>query len=788
MHADHLAVPPRDDFWIAELGFARFPAFVPLLDDAKGLSKLLEQAWAGPTPSKVLRALLDAHGDTPAVRLHLLLVAEFVRGKKSGAVRDVARAFPGADELEALGCRGGHLPRIPVAALLYCKDPSCLLAMDACHRWHSSRREALELAGPRRSPPLAELEWDELGAAAVEGLPESLRARYRPSYKLMIPRDCGNEVLLAFREPAEYAAVKADNGDVVAGRRERWTILRFHQEALRVDVTAHHNGLGRELANAVANQIWHVNPPLQYLPAKGKLTAADLQTFLRRLLDPDDDRFQLLEITIRVGALAGNPDLTLSAPGQSRAEAALLWLRQRVTLAESWQAVHQVKLGFEGRYRVSVQFPAEGEPMRLTYSDAERDKDACKAFERMFLEELGVSIVPHVARRRRRKRPSETPRPKKPGPKTWRRLLSPVLDHPKRWELEMVRGLKEKGLVTYSEHSFFRCGDPAIPREAACGPADSLDCPGEIEMPYGALDPNDPHRQEDDAEYTCSLCGRAWFPGRYRLELSHRLRVHLRHAEFWGLLLEAAGEQGRFEEEAPGVASGMVAGTRTYLVYLLLAPEPWRSQARFAGFRACWVSAPGDPELERYGDAGMDLAEFLADRNALARRLSARVPTSYTLEQVVAMVTPLLPGIVSGPGGRLTAEQQMASAQMPERVQFSRDSKGVWMGTEKIASPRATGLVKILALLQRGADLDEAAGRSRRHRTAEALARFVPGLKYQTVQTWISRARTRIDVAASIGGLGGRVIEGGKRGYRLGPAFDCLGFELEEVFELPEHR
>ena len=160
MHADHLAVPPRDDFWIAELGFARFPAFVPLLDDAKGLSKLLEQAWAGPTPSKVLRALLDAHGDTPAVRLHLLLVAEFVRGKKSGAVRDVARAFPGADELEALGCRGGHLPRIPVAALLYCKDPSCLLAMDACHRWHSSRRSAMELSGPLRKPPLPLVELE----------------------------------------------------------------------------------------------------------------------------------------------------------------------------------------------------------------------------------------------------------------------------------------------------------------------------------------------------------------------------------------------------------------------------------------------------------------------------------------------------------------------------------------------------------------------------------------------------------------------------------------------------
>ncbi len=786
MPSEHLSDPPSAAFWVSELGFARFPAYVPLLNDQQGLSEALHDAWTGPTPSKVLAMLLEAHGDTMAAKLHLLLVAEFLKGKKTSAVRDVARACGVEEQAKAMGYNGDRVPRLPVAAWLYCKDPRCLVAMDACHRWHSSRRAAMELGGPRRKlpEPMADLDWDGMGASAVEAMPSSLRASYRPRYELAVPRDHGNEVLLAFREPAEYATVKDDNGDVVAGRKERWTILRFYRGALRVDVTAYNHRLGVALADAVANRIWPVEPPLQYRPAKGELTREDLQVFLERLRDPEDDRFQLLEITARATALAEQPDICVAGAGQARAEAALQELRRNMAFAERWETVRQVKLGFEGRYRVTVQFPAPGEPLRLTYSDAERDKDACKAFEKMFLDELGVRILPRVAGRGgRRRRSTEAPQPRKPGPATWRRLLSPVLDDPLRWEASLVRGLADRALVKLTEHSFFRCGDPYARRDAASGPGDSLDCPGEIEMPYGALDPNDPHRQEDDAEYTCSRCGRPWYPGRYRLDLTHRMRTRVEHEEFWAFLLEKAGKQGRFEEEAPGVASGMVAGTRTYLVYLPLAPEPWHEPAHFLGFRAAWVSVPGDPRLERHGDSGMDLGEFLGDDSALARRLTAKMPSSYTQEQVLSMAASMPGQLAAQSRGRLSADPGEGEVQMPEHVRISRDSKGVWVGTTNVAGPRAKGMVKILALLQHCAELDAKTGRERRFRSAASLARLVRDLKYQTVRTWISRARGMVDKATGCRGLGASVIEGGERGYRLGLPYECLGFELKNAFE-----
>ncbi len=776
--AHHLTQPPSAAFWLGELGFARFPGLLPLLDEPDTLRDLLGLGWAGPTPSRVLGAIREEHGDQPAQALHMLLVSEFLQGKKSAAVRDVAHAHLGraVRDQHELGHNGVH--RLAAAGLLYLEDPRHLLAIEACHRWHSSRRSAMELAGPLRKPPLplVELDWSTIGPGAVEDLPAPLQGPRRPRFELSLPRAKGREVLLGFRVPADYAAVRDPKGKVRAGRLDRWLLLRFHREALRVDVSARDQALGVALADAVANRIWSVDPPLRYRPADGRLTAADLQAFLERLRDPEDDTFQLLEITALAPALAERPEIRVGAPGQARAEPALEGLRQRMAFAERWDQVRQAKVGFGGRYRVTVQFPAKGETLRLTYSDAERDKDACQQFERMFREELGVRILPRAPQGVRHREPAEPRRPSNPGPATWARLLAPVVEQPARWEAALLREQAEAGLVQLGEHSVLRCGDEHINRAAALGGRDTLDCPGEIEMPFGALDPDDPFRQEDDAEFTCSVCGQVWHPGRYRLELAHRLRVRIDHGEAWGLLLEAAGKLGRFDEEAPGVASGMVAGQRSYLVYLPLAGAHWHEPGALAAFRGCWVGAPGAEGLERYGEGGLDLSEHLGDAKALERRLTREVAGGYPV------AAPSLPALAAAPRVAQRAVAQTPTkepAELPQRVVISLDAKGVWVGSEKVASRRATGLIKLLALLQAEADEDEAAGRERRFRTAEQLRRRVEGLDFGQVQTWVSRGRKMLDQSGVIAGLGAMVIEGGKGGgYRLGGRFWCVGFEV----------
>ena len=583
-------------------------------------------------------------------------------------------------------------------------------------------------------------------------------------------------MLLGYRVPADYAAVRDPKGNVRAGRLDRWVLLRFHREALRVDVSARDQALGVALADAVANRIWSTVPPLRYRPADGRLTAADLQAFLERLRDPEDDTFQLLELTALVPALAERPEIRVGASGQARAEPALHGLRQRMAFAERWDQVRQAKVGFGGRYRVTVQFPAKGEQLRLTYSDAERDKDACQRFERMFREELGVRILPRAPRGSRRREPTGPRRPSNPGPATWARLLSPVVEQPARWEAELLREKAEAGLVQISEHSVLRCGDEHINRAAALGGRDTLDCPGEIEMPFGALDPDDPFRQEDDAEFTCAVCGQVWHPGRYRLELAHRLRVRVEHAEAWSLLVEAAGRAGRFDEEAPGVASGMVAGHRTYLVYLPLAAARWHEPVALAAFRGCWVDAPGTEGLERYGGGGLDLAEHLGHRRALERRLTRVMAGGYPVVPAVVPPMAAVPAVSPTLGTRVSSA--VVPATLPDRVMISLDAKGVWVGGVNAAGRRATGLVRVLALLQAAADEDQRAGRERRFRTAEQLRKMEAGLSYAKVQTWVSRGRAMLDKRGGVDGLGAMVIDGGSGGgYRLGERFLCVGFD-----------
>lgn len=774
----HLAEPPSPAFWLDELGFARLPAFLPLLDDPEALDLALANELHSPAVRDLVAAITERAPEPVAARLHLLLLAAYLEKKKTSAVRDVARAFLPADVLHRYrGDDDEHVQRVPLAVELYLREPRHLLAVEVAHRWHSQRRCAMQATGPRRGlpSPLGALPWADLGPAAVEGLPASLRVRHRPGWCLALPRDGGAEVLLAFRERADPAAVRDDHGRVRAGHRDGWTVLRFHREARRVDLTGRSTALGVALAEGVATRLW--DTPIAYVPATGKLTGQALQEFLVRLRDPDDDTFRLLEIAAELTAIEERPLLTLGLAGQARVEPAMQAVRRSQAFAECWEAVHQVKVGFGTRHRIVVHFPAPDDPLALTYSDKERDKDVSRAFERLFREELGIEIHPKVARTRERKH-RDLPEPTTYGPATWARLLGPVLDSPARWERDAIGREVQRGLLLASDHAVLRCGDAGVDRQAVG--ADTLDCPGEVELPYGQADPHDPFRQEDDCEVVCGTCGRPWWPGRYRVPLVHRVRVRVRHAETWGRLLEAAGHLGRFDEEAPGVASGLVGGLRCYLVYLPLAPDSWRGPAQFERQPACHVGRPGDPEMDVHGALGLDLAAFLADEKALERTLD--LARERVRSDGYRPLPPRAPRVVADE--RIEARPAPGpEAGLPERAWISRDSRGVWLGTQPLATGRVNTLAQILALLGAAAAQDEGAGRERRFRPAEQLVRLAAGVSVGNVQTWVSRGRELIAKSALGPGLAEEIIESRKGyGYRLGARFEVVEMEVERVF------
>lgn len=773
-----LASPPSPAFWLDDLGFARLPELMPLLDAPAALADALDVEVHGSSTRDLVGGLVEDSPEPTAARLHLLLVAAFLEKKKSSAVRDVARAFLPPEVLDRHGGAGDdHLARLPLAVELYVRDPRHLLAIEVCHRWHSKRRCAMEAFGPRRAlpSPLPALPWPDLGPTAVADLPASLRSRYHPAWGLVVPRLDGSEVLVAFRERADPAAVRVRDGHVSAGHNDAWTVLRFHREARCVDLTGRSQILALALAEALARRIWSV--PVSYVPAAGQLSSRSLQEFLGRLRDPDDDTFRLLEITAELPSHEDRPLLTLGNSGQARIEPALQALRRTQALAERWDTVHQVKVGFGQRHRIVVHFPAPGDPLALTYSDKERDKDVSQAFERLFREELGIGIHPKATRTRERHR-REVAEPPRYGAATWARLLGPVLDDPAAWERAAIAREAAGGLLVATDHAVLRCGDASADREAVEG--DTLDCPGEVELPYGQADPRDPFRQEDDCEVVCGACGRAWRPGRYRVPLVHRVRVRVNHGAAWARILGAASRLGRFDEEAPGVASGLVGGRRSYVLYLPVVPPEWREAAVLGAHPTCRIGLPGDPALAAYGDLALDLAALLADEEALGRALAlarARLPAAVPY---APLVLPAPPSVADARTVRPTPDEGQA---LPDRAWITRDASGVWLGTTPLAHGRVKALAQILALLGAAAAQDDAAGRERRFRNVQQLTELARGVKVGNVQTWVSRARDLIAKATGDSTLGDQVIEAkwGK-GYRLGARFVVVGMGVEEVF------
>ncbi|RME24801.1 MAG: hypothetical protein D6798_10380 [Deltaproteobacteria bacterium] len=765
MSHPHLTGTPSRDFWLGELRLAEYDRLLGLLGDPARLRAEVESAYASPGARRVLEQAHEEHGEGPALDLNLLLVSVFLRLKKSSAVGDVAWAgLPRAVVVEHIS-PGGRVQRLPLAALLYIEDPFNLLAILVCHHWHSRRRCALEREGPRRRlpSPMESVDWPGLGESAVADLKRrKLGVNKGFVFRLALFRKDRSEALLAFSEPARLSTVRDLHGVVRAGTHDHWTLLRFHQEAARVDVTSADLDAGRILAESVATRLW--GKPITYRPARKPLTGDTLDELLRLLRNPDNDVWRLLELDAVLPGLPDCPLVTLGNSGQTRIEPAVQEIRRHMAFADHWQTVHRVKIGFNESYRITVHFPRPEDELVLTYSDLDRDKDITEEFEALFADELGVEIHPKSGRSPSRKR-TEPPKPRRFGVATWAALLRPVQDDPASWEVDAVRALAEEGLVEMSEHAVFRCGDPNLNRRHLR--ADTLDCHGVIEMPYGEADPADPYRQEDDAQFTCGVCEHVWYPGRYRLPTTHRVRVRPRPLAVWRYLLDELARKGaEFQEEAPGVAFGLYRGRVAYLVLLGTAEDEQKlDPAWSAAHPCCWV-ALGDAQ-PRYADRCVTLAAVLADGVKV-------VTQALTVDGSIAGAAYPVPAVAATPS-------VVAEPERPARRYITRDDKGIWLDGNKLARSTAEGVGMALALLHHAAQLDDGV---RQRRTGRRLAELTgtSEIGEVLVTSWMSRLRAAIRKKVSDEpGLADQVVDHDRdRGYRLGAGFTCSGFDLTE--------
>ena len=787
MVAFQLTETPERAFWLGELRIPDYDELALLVEDQGELSRRLDREFPTPAMQRLLVSNLEVLGDTPEVRVNLLLAVRFLRHKKSQALLDVGAAVLPGEVLDQLRSPGGRLQRMPALMALIHEDLAHLVAVDMCHRWHSRNRCAMKLDGPRRKlpSPMTELAWPKLGRLAfdvVRGGAGHATAGFNGTRCLALPRAGGAEMLLGFREPVDRGTVRVRAGSVVPGFMDDWTILRFHENARRVDITARTTDDGIALADRIARGIW--GKELTYSPAAAPLQADDLNKLLWRLTDLEDDQFRLLEITAELPGDVDRPIMTIGNPGQARVERSVQRFRRAMAFALDWRTVHRVKVAFDDHYRIVLHFPLPDDDLVLSYSDQDRDKDVCTRFEALVTKELGAEIHPKAARKAPR-RPKVARKPRKLGPRTYAGLLQPLIDDPAPWQLEILGRLEADGLVQLTHHSVFRCGDARLERRAVG--LDTLDCDGVVELPFGDVTPDDPFQQEDDAQIVCSSCGHTWYPERYRLPMARRVRVEVDIDAAWSHLVDVAAGLFRVEIDRKGVATGMYRGVRVQLVFLPAVEEhPWHNPEYFGLVPVAWISLPGDVRLRRYPKRAVDLAAVLAKGKAALARvldLGVEVAPGPDFPQVVADGG-LLPygdsgmGLPLFPAPRPSSPPAATPAQAPARQIISLDETGVWMHGRKLARRNARGLISLLRMLAQGAEQDGPRPEDRRFRSAHQLASQLGEgeAHYSQVQRWVSRTRDSITRAfPEEANLAALVIEGGKGGgYRLGPAFDVV--------------
>ncbi len=682
--------PPDRDLWLGDLREESFDE-VLAMDEGSLAEALAAHGRDLPKPG-ALGELLGQRPPTAESLRHLLLVARFLEHKKTVALEIVAREHLREDVLEGLRTPGGRLNRLLVALTLYAQAPEHLLALLLWDRWHSRRRVSWRLDGRHRHlPDLEPEDWREVAEAVTAELRGAATFR-EVQLRAVLRREETGELLFGLREPAHRAAVEADDGALVSGRTSGWLLVALRDDGARLDVCDHDPARGVAFATRLLRATR--GGEVRFVPAQDALDETRMEAILSAACDPADDRLPLLALSARAPGRTDRVVLTVTGPGQSRAERTLADVRRSIPLGLDWRDVITLKVGFEGRYRFTME-PGEHEgDLALWYSDRERNKDVARRFEQYVLRHFGVSVVPRPFARRPALDAEKAP----PAGSLawWRRLLAPVVDGPAAWMRDAWVELAKEGLVEVRRSAAMRCGTPHVDARA-CG-LDEHDCDGEIELGWAEADPDDPLRQLPDAEAVCPVCDRVWRPGSYRLPLVERVRVNVDLDQLGLRVLRAVASVSKAEpfEGEPGVIE-VRSETGRYFVAFAPLLRDCSSFAPGEGLprRTAWVILDGD------AGPGVPVSQVLAD------------PTVLGAAWGMPALAEGMPSRERGPRD-VPASPTMTSQPAPARSRLSLQGRVVLLGSVPVLAAQASALRGLLAIFVHLAHEDARAGRAER--------------------------------------------------------------------------
>ena len=804
--------PPDRAFWLDELVVLAFVDIDKLPDDLEILNPYLRKQFRGPKTRAVLEQTLSRFGLTPAVAKNLLLVSKFLSGKRSDAVKEVARRYLGASVFDDHLYVTGDCQRHALTTLLYSEEPKYLLEVDQWHRSEDYRRGVFLQDHPHRKLPRdwSGIQWDRVVA---EAQPSASSKRIKkgppPALHHVVHSADDKRVLLGFVRTRGLMGVRDDAGRLVAGPRDAWTFLFVQDEGRRIDVGGDDDDYGANLVVPLGQVLW-ASDDVQYRIAHKTVTERDLQRMLDKMIDPKDDDLPLLKVTAEFPEDWHRSVLTIGNSGQTRVEAPLSWLHAAHSrFARNWHDVKSTQIGFRGRHRIQIHFPPPGGERIVTFSQVGRRQTSNESFRADWERLLDFPIYPKSKLDRYG---IETPQKRESSRKKlteadWDRLLSPVVARPEKWAEKALRELADSGVVEVERRAWFLCGSPSLPRGAA--PADTLDCDGEVSFDWPSVDPEDHTRLEDDREVYCNGAGHhVWYPLRQRIPLQRRFAVTVDRAGAWRWLLAVFKDLDITETE-PGVGEGWDRDPDARVILMVDGTPPKRLHPSMADqFNPCWVLLPGDNPPDGCDGRCVPFSRVLVHgarsilkvwraNRASGRKRSARHRAE---EQRSAPVAP--------PPGESTRPDLSPAAGSDEPpvidgratpVRVALEHGRILVNGQSLFHKASRGAALCLALLWRAAEKDRedferkypgakpalsARDRGKLAHLAASAGIVDAGVSVGQVSTWLSRLLKQLDERATVIGCRPEdVVERIDGGYRLAEGVSCHGFDVVKLLQ-----
>jgi hypothetical protein len=728
--------PPSASFWRDALFFDRFDE---VLSDPHAHLQ-------GGSHSRGVSSLLQASkgsGDWTENRFrHLALVAAFTEMKHTEAIDAVALSVFGRDGTADLRGPNGLLRRFEALVRLYATDQEHLIMVEAVHRHVGRRRVRYRLTPDRR--------FSAFDPEALDRAARSVRTRMEPDawpgkdeVRTLVGAGLA-DAYIAMRHWPRRKTGRAGDGIVRPVDLPDWIVMHLSQGGARLDVSDDLSDQAARYAAAVLAEL--AEGRFAYEPVMEPLTTAALSAFLDKVTDPSNGAFPLIELHAeapwqphRTVKLAGTPT--------NRAEGLVADLRAiHHPFARDPATVRHVKILFEGRYRIQVNFPRHGEPIVLTFADADRSGAVTARFIEMMQQHLRVEVAPKAPRGAQPPAPAKVDAPRVRSREWWAQVFKRRHDRPAEWlEMALARAESE-GWIRRRSCFAFACNSSYIDRRRQR--VDSLDCPGDVEYEMPG-DPDDRTREEDQNEVRCSEGSHVWRPQRWGLPAHARVYVDLDHDHIQAHLMAELSHYGEVRRvpNRPGLLRLTLDDAECMLVYVPAARPADRERSSFPAVDpVAWVVEQLD---------GMEREVLLPDVLA----------GIVTLFQVWGVHAPR-----RGPGQTPALLVHEGVAE-PSRHVIIR-AEGVFLGTTRVAGPTSKAITAVVRALGMAAADFEARGVEHAPvpwmKLNERLAQHERASSASQWQTWVSRARKAFDDASGVPGFGKRLIVTRGAGMVLG--------------------